>query len=84
MPKLMALTRAEAAQLHARRPATGGNILWPGRRHPDGSYVHVYRKLDVRTPLPMPRVVLQGPRWRGFLIDVPDRHRPRRASSACL
>ena len=65
----MTLTRAEAAQRHARRPATGGNILGPGRRNPDGSYVHVYRKLHVPTPLPMPRVVLQGRRWWQFCRD---------------
>jgi hypothetical protein len=48
--------------------AVAGNIFEPGRRHPDGSYVHVYRKLGVRTPLPMPRAVLVGPRWRRLLM----------------
>ena len=58
------------AQRHAyhHRPAVGGVMLWPGRRNSDGSYVAVYRKLDVRTPLPMPRVVLQGPKWRHCLM----------------
>jgi hypothetical protein len=48
--------------------AVAGNIFEPGRRHPDGSYVHVYRKLGVRTPLPMTRAVLVGPRWRRLLM----------------
>jgi len=63
------VTRAEAAQSHARRPAVGGHLLWPGLRNPDGSYVHVYRKLHIVSPLPLPRVVLQGPRWWHFCRD---------------
>jgi hypothetical protein len=53
---------------YQKRPATGGNLLWPGRRNADGSYANVYRKLLVRSPLPMPRVVLQGPKWRQQLM----------------
>jgi hypothetical protein len=36
-------------------PAVGGNLLEAGRRNADGTYVHVYRKLMVRTQLPLPR-----------------------------
>jgi hypothetical protein len=56
------------ARAYRNRPATGGNLLWPGRRTPDGSYANIYRKLTVRVPLPMPRVVLQGPKWRQCLM----------------
>lgn len=56
------------ARAYRNRPATGGNLLWPGRRNPDNSYASVYRKLDVRAKLPMPRVVLQGPKWRACLM----------------
>jgi len=51
----------------------GGTVFWAGRRHSDGSYVHVYRKLHILSPLPMPRVVLSGPRcWRFCRDSQPD------------
>jgi hypothetical protein len=49
-------------------PAVAGNFFEPGRKHPDGSYVHRYRRLRVRTDLPLPRVFLFGPRWRRLLM----------------
>jgi hypothetical protein len=60
--------RKAEARAYQNRPATGGNLLWPGRRNVDGSYASIYRKLIVRSPLPMPRVVLQGPKWRQQLM----------------
>lgn len=60
--------RKAAARAYQNRPATGGNLLWPGRRTPEGAYASIYRKLDVRATLPMPRVVLQGPKWRACLM----------------
>lgn len=56
------------ARSKPRLPAVAGNLFEPGRRKPDGSYVHVYRQQQVRAPLPMPRVFLFGPRWRRFLM----------------
>jgi len=49
-------------------PAVAGQLLEPGRRNPDGSYVHRYRLLRVRSVLPQPRVFLFGPRWRHCLM----------------
>jgi hypothetical protein len=52
---------------------SGGTIFEAGRRHPDGSYVHHYRKLKILVPLPLPRVVLTGPRcWTLCRDSQPD------------
>jgi len=56
--------RKEDARRYRERPARGGQLP-PGSRNPDGSYVDIYRRLSVRTPLPMPRVYLHGPRPPG-------------------
>lgn len=60
--------RKERQRAFQRRPAVGGTLFEPGRRNADGSYYHVYRRLPVRTPLVMPRVFLQGPKWRQFNV----------------
>lgn len=49
-------------------PAVAGQLFEPGKKNADGSYVHLYRRLRVRTELPLPRAVLCGPRWRRFLM----------------
>lgn len=69
------MTRADAAQRHARRPAVGGTLFEPSIRYVDGSYYHVYRRLPIRTPLLMPRVFLQGPRWRQFNVTFVRKNR---------
>jgi hypothetical protein len=61
--------RKARARAYEHRPAVGGKLFEPGRRDPvTGSYVHVYRLLGIRTLLPMPRVFIQGPRWRRCLM----------------
>jgi hypothetical protein len=72
----------QRAQRAARAaiPFVGGHLLksCTGKRRIDGSYVHVYHRLPVRELLPLPRVFLQGPHRKRFLVPFKsDKGRPR-------